>query len=371
MAFQFAFGPRIRKSPFFEATLKAGVTHFSSYNRVCFPVGYGNPMEEYRRLTEGVAIWDVSVERQIRFRGPDALTLLRTLTPRNLSKVVVGQGRYIPICDNRGTLINDPVLLPIAHDEYWISIADNDVMLWARAIAHERQLNVIVDEADVNPLAIQGPLAEKVAIDLFGDWVKDLKFFAFQNAMVGTNPVIVARSGWSRQGGFEIYLLDPARGTELWDAVMEAGKPYDMGPGAPNYIERIEGGLLSMGADTDDRSNPFEFRMERLVDVDQEQEFIGKKALARIKAEGPQRMWCGYFIHGERFPGSNQHRWVIRHEGREVGFASAGAYSPRLNSNIALGLIETDISRPGTAVVIETEHGTRDAEVTMIPFTIP
>lgn len=370
MSFQFAFGPRIRKSPYFEATIKAGVSHFSTYNRICFPVSYGDPDAEYRRLTEGAALWDVSVERQIRFRGPDALTLLKILTPRNLSAIRTGQGRYIPICDNRGTLVNDPVMLPIDDDEYWISIADNDVMLWARAIAHERSMNVIVDETDVNPLAVQGPKAESVIVDLLGDWVKELKSFAFQNAYLGDIPLIVSRSGWSKQGGFELFLLDSERGTDLWDAVMEAGKPYDIGPGAPNYIERVESGLLSMGADTDDRTDPFELGLGRFVDVDQEQEFIGKEALTRIKTEGPQRMRVGFFVEGDKFPGSNQHRWDILHDGEVVGFASAGAYSPRLDYNISLGLIESALADTGTEVEIDTEHGLRRAIVTELPFKI-
>lgn len=370
MVYQFAFGPRIRKSPFFDATVKAGVTHFSSYNRVCFPVSYGDTLAEYKRLTEGVSMWDVSVERQIRFRGPDALTLLRVLTPRNLSKVAVGQGRYIPICDNRGTLINDPVMLPISEDEYWISIADNDVMLWARAIAHERGMNVIVDEADVNPMAVQGPKAVNVLTDLFGDWVQELKYFGFQNAFLGDIPVIVAKSGWSKQGGYEIYLLDSTRGTDLWNAVEEAGAAYEIGPGAPNYIERIESGLLSMGADTDDRTNPFEVGLGRLVDVDQDQDFIGKQALTRIKAEGAQRKLVGYYVDGENFQGSNGQPWDVLKDEQLIGRASAGAYSPRLDRNIALGLIDIDHALPGTEVVIETEHGTRSATVTNLPFTI-
>lgn len=370
MPFQFAFGPRIRKSPFFEATIKAGVTHFSSYNRMCFPIMYGDQLAEYKRLTEGVAMWDVSVERQIRFRGPEALALIRILTPRNLTKVTIGQGRYAPVCDNRGTLINDPVLLPVSEDEYWLSIADNDVMLWARAIAHERGMNVIVDEADVNPLAVQGPLSSNVLRDLFGDWVDDLKFFAFERTYLGDIPLMVAKSGWSKQGGFEIYLLDSTRGTDLWNAVEEAGRPYDIGPGAPNYIERIESGLLSMGADTDDRTNPFEIGLGRLMDVEQDQDFIGKQALTRIKQEGPQRLMCGFYLDGDDFLGSNQHRWTIIHDQRKVGEATAGAYSPRLKRNIALGLIEIDLSLPGTKVEIETEYGVRGADVTNLPFTI-
>ncbi|MEM8794415.1 MAG: glycine cleavage T C-terminal barrel domain-containing protein [Pseudomonadota bacterium] len=370
MSYSFAFGARIKKSPFFEATVAAGVTHFSTYNRYCFPVGYGDPMGEYRRLTEGVAMWDVSVQRQIRLRGPEALALLKVLTPRNLSRVSVGQGRYTLICDNRGTLINDPVMLPISDDEYWLSIADNDVMLWTRAIAHERSMNVIVDEADVFPLAVQGPLSISVMRDLFGDWVEELKFFNFRPAYLGDIPLLVARSGWSKQEGFEIYLMDASRGTDLWNAVHEAGKPYDIGPGAPNYIERIEGGLLSVGADTDDRTNPFELGLDRLVDLEQEQEYIGKQALQRIAREGIQRMRVGFYLDGDPFPGTSQHRWDIFREDRKVGEATAAAYSPRLQRNISLGVVEIELAKPGTDLVIETEHGTRNAIVTTLPFTL-
>ncbi len=366
-----AFGPRIRKSPFFEATQSAGVSHFSIYNKMYFPVSYGDPLAEYERLVNGVAMWDVAVERQVKIKGPDALELVRILTPRNLEKVNVGQGRYVPICDHRGTLINDPVLLPISEDEYWLSIADNDLILWTRAIAYDRNFRVDISEPDVSPLAVQGPLAKNVMIDLFGDWIDELKYFGFRYTIFEDMELFVARSGWSKQGGYEIYLTDGSRGMDLWNAVALAGAPYGIGPGAPNYIERIESGLLSLGADTDDDTNPFELGLGKMIDLDQKADFIGKEALKRIHALGPLRELRGFIFDGEPFKGPNEHRWPVTVNGMQAGHVSAGAYSPRLKKNIGMGLVATHYADNETLLIVETEHGERTATVTQLPFEIP
>lgn len=364
------FGPRVRKSPFFDATQAAGVTHFSTYNKMYFPLSYGDPMAEYDRLINGVAMWDVSVERQVKITGPDALDLVRYMTPRNLANVNVGQGRYVPICDHRGVLINDPVLLPISDGEYWLSIADNDLILWARAIAYEKNMTVDITEPDVSPLAIQGPKAKAMMMELFGDWIGELKYFAFRSTMLDGMNLYVARSGWSKQGGYEIYLTDGTRGTDLWNIVAEAGAPFNIGPGAPNYIERVESGLLSMGADTDDLTNPYEVRLDKLVDVDQEQNFVGKKALAAIKARGPDRLQCGFYADGDNFPGPNQHRWPLLRDGMTVGFISAAAYSPRIDRNIAMGLVQAELADTDTMLVAQTEYGDRNVSITSLPFAV-
>lgn len=371
MVQQIAFGPRIRRSPFFKATQAAGASHFSIYNKMYFPVAYGDPAAEYDRLVNAVALWDVAVERQVRIKGPDALTLVRTLTPRNLASVKTGQGRYVPVCDHRGTLINDPVLLPISEDEYWLSIADNDLILWVRAVAFERGMKVEVSEPDVSPLAVQGPKAVDVIRDLFGDWATEMKHFAFTETELNGIPLILGRSGWSRQGGYELYLLESRRGTDFWNMVAEAGEAYGIGPGAPNYIERIESGLLSMGADTDTRTNPYEVGMDKLVDVEQETDFIGKQALRRIRDGGVRRLRCGFFVHGDAFQGPNQQWWKVIADGARVGFVSAAAYSPRIGRNIGLGLIDAAQAEPGTKLIVETEHGRRSATVSDLPFDIP
>lgn len=370
MAQNISFGPRIRKSPFFKSTQAAGVSHFSIYNKMYFPVGYGDPIAEYERLTQGVAMWDVAVERQVKIKGPDAFELVRTLTPRNLANTKLGQGRYVPICDHRGSLINDPVLLPIMEDEYWLSIADNDLILWARAIAYERKLKVDISEPDVSPLAVQGPKSKQVMKAIFGDWIDELTYFGFRSTILDDLELIVARSGWSKQTGYEIYLMNGKRGNDLWDIVAEAGRDYEIGPGAPNYIERIESGLLSMGADTDDDTNPFEVGMGKLIDVDQDFDFIGKEALTRIKSLGPARQLKGFIIDGDKFIGANEHRWDITVNGMPAGFVSAGAYSPRLDINIGMGLVSSQYAQGDVMLLVDTEYGERTATVTDLPFKI-
>lgn len=373
MSLGIAIGARVRKSPYFNKTIEDGVTSFSVYNHMYMPTGYGDPAAEYDRLINGVAMWDVAVERQVSLKGPDAEKLARYLTTRDLGALNIGQGRYVPLCDHRGTLINDPVLLPIAEDEYWLSIADSDVLLFSRAIAAERGLDVSIHEPDVSPLAIQGPKAVEVVTDLFGDWVRDLKYFGHREARLNGIPLHVARSGWSKQGGYELYLMDGLRGGELWDIVKEAGQPYGIGPGTPNYIERLESGLVSYGADTDDFTNPYEVGLGKFVSLEREDDFIGKEALKKIKEDGIKRQFVGYMIEGEALASGNQHKWPVKDGEVFIGFVSASAWSPRVNSNIGVGLVETAYSEPGSKVTIQTdlEVGDLNATVSKLPFDIP
>lgn len=367
MGFELALGSRIRKSPFFDATVRAGVSHLTVYNHMYMPVSYGDRAAEYRRLTEGVAMWDVGVERQVEIRGPDAERLVRYLVPRELGEMHVGQGKYVPLCDHDGRLLNDPVLLKIDRDTFWFSIADSDVLMWSRAIAAERGLDVTLVDPEVAPLAVQGPRAEDVVAALFGDWVRDLKYFWFRAAEIDSIPLIVARSGWSKQGGFELYLRDPAMGTALWDRVASAGAAWDIGPGAPNYVERIESGLLSYGADTDVETNPFEVGLGKFVSLERTDDFIGKEALRRIRDAGIRRRLTGLVVAGEPLP-PNPHPFPAHIGGRPVGKVTAVAYSPRLARNVAVGLLQADAAAAGTELTVETDEGVRTAVAASLPF---
>ncbi len=371
MSFSIAIGPRIRKSPFFDRTVAAGVTHFSTYNHMYMPVNYGDALAEYDRLVHHVDIRDVSVQRQVRLKGPDALRLARILTPRNLDNLEVGKGIYMPICNTKGTLINDPVLLRLSEDELWLSIADNDTLMIAEGIAFAMGLDVDVSEPDVSPLSIQGPKSHHVAKDLFGDAPLRLSYFGFYETELQGIPLVVARSGWSKQGGYEFYLRDGAKGGQLWDIVMEAGKPYQMGPGAPNYIERVESGMISVNADTDAHSNPFEMGLDALCDLDQEVAFVGKAALKKIKAEGARRQFCGIIMDGDRFTSTNENQWPILLDQTCVGYATAAAYSPRLDQNIAVCLVSTEVSKASQGLVVETSYGKRNGIITSLPFLPP
>ena len=358
---------RLRPSPYFEATVAAGATAFTTYNHMLMPTSYGHPEEEYWRLLNGVSLWDVGCERQVELRGPDAGRLAQILTVRDLRRCTVGQGKYAPICNHAGTLINDPVLLKLAEDWYWFSVADSNIWFWARAIAAERKLEVEVSEPDVSPLAIQGPKAEEVVGALCGGWAHGLKYFWFRETTVEGIPLVLARSGWSKQGGFELYLKDGSQGTKLWNLVREAGKPWDIGPGNPNWCERIESGLLSYGGDTDNVANPFEVRLGNYVELDLPDDVIGIQALRRIHASGPRRHQLGVILEGDE-PTSLHFNWhPIRQKDSKVGDLTNCTWSYRLKKNIGFALISIDCRIGDMVEVLKDGHYIRGT-LTGLPF---
>jgi len=359
---------RLRPSPFYDSAVKAGMVSGSIYNRMVLPTSYGDPEAEYWRIINGVSMWDVGVERQVQLAGPDALKLAQILTPRDLSKCSEGQGKYAPICNHDGVLINDPIILKFSDELLWLSIADSDIWYWARAIAAERGLNVKISEPDVSPLAIQGPKAESVVSELIGDWVKDLKYFWFKETTLNGIPLVVQRSGWSKQGGFELYLKDGTRGTELWDLVAEAGKPYDIGPGAPATPERVESGLVSVGGDSDDTTNPYEVRLGGYVNLDAvADDVVGAKALRKEFKNGIKRHQLGVVLEGDK-PEAMEFKWeTISVNGEPVGSMTVCVFSPRMKKNIGYALISREVV-PGSEVVVHRPSGPVAGVVQELPF---
>ena len=358
---------RLRPSPFFDETVKAGMTSCTIYNHMVMPTGYGDPQAEYWRLIEGVSMWDVACERQVQLKGPDAAVLAQLLCPRDLSTCVEGQGKYVALCNHAGTLINDPILLKRADDCFWLSIADSNILFWARAIAAERGLAVEVSEPDVSPLAVQGPKAEAVVASIFGDWVRELKYFWFRETQVQGIPVAVARSGWSKQGGFELYLMDGAMGGRLWTLVAEAGRSFEIGPGAPNACERIESGLLSWGGDTDDATNPFEVRMGKYVDLHVADDVIGIAALRQIRQQGVRRHQLGVALEGSE-PTHLPFLWSdIMRGGRKIGSMTNCVWSWRLEKNIGFALVEVG-AMPGDTVDVRKDGKSFAGTLQELPF---
>ncbi len=358
---------RLRPSPYYEATLKDGVTAFTTYNHMLMPTSFGHPEEEYWRLINGVSMWDVAVERQVELVGPDAARLAQILCPRDLGQCKIGQGKYVALCNHKGVLINDPILLKLADDRYWLSIADSNIWFWARAIAAERKLDVEVHEPDVSPLAVQGPKAEAVVAHLCGDWVRELKYFWFRDIELEGIPITVARSGWSKQGGFELYLKEGTRGTELWELVKEAGRRWDIGPGNPSFNERVESGLLSYGGDTDEKTNPFEVRLGKYVDLLVPDDVIGIAALRRIHAEGPRRHQLGVTLDGGEPAELGFHWHAIEVDGRKVGDLTNCAWSYRLKNNIGFALISTEF-RAGSRVTVRKDGKPIYGTLQNLPF---
>lgn len=365
----FSFQPngRIRPSPFFEAVVAEGLKMANVYNRMIMPTSFGDPEGEYWRLINGVSQWDVGVERQVQLKGRDAGRLAQILATRDLSTCKVGQGKYAAICDPSGAIINDPILLKLADDLYWLSIADSDVELWAKAIAAERGLQVELCEPDVSPMALQGPKAEDVVAHVLGDWVRSLKYFWFRETEIEGIPVTVQRSGWSKQGGFEIYLKDGRYGTRLWNIFKEAGQPWGIGPGAPSTPERVESGLVSVGGDTDDWTNPFEVRMAKFVDLHVPDDTIGIQALRRIKARGVRRHQLGIVLEGDEPAPLGVWREDVLLDGHHIGTLTNCVWSYRLKANIGFVLVDSAVP-VGTEVEVARVTGPCRGRLVDIPF---
>ena len=365
------YGTQIRKSPFFEATLRYGCRGFSVYNHMYIPRDFGDPVQNYWNLVERVILCDVSVERQVEITGPDAYRFVRTLTPRNLESWNVGRCKYALITDERGGVINDPVMLRLDENHFWISVADSDVLLWAKGLAVHSAMNVHIREPDVCPLQLQGPRSIAVLRALVGEWVEELRYYEFASSDIDGIPVIVSRTGWSSERGYEIYLRDGRQGDRLWERIMEVGRPFDIAAGHTSMIRRIEGGMLSYHADMTIENNPFELNLERLVDVEQTTEFVGKAVLKRIEREGVSQKLVGLHVDGPAFSGPNESKWPVMDGEIGVGYVTSGVYSPRLDQNIALAMLRVSHTPLGTAVRVRAENVVRDARVVRYPFVDP
>ena len=367
----FGFGTQIRKSPFFDSTVRWGATAFSVYNHMYIPRDFGDPEQNFWNLINDAILCDVSVERQVEITGPDATHFIQLLTPRDLSKLAVGQCKYIIITNAAGGVINDPVLLRLGEDHYWISLADSDVMLWAQGVAVNSGLDVHICEPDASPLQLQGPQSGNIMEKLFGESISDLRYYWHREISLDGIPLIVSRTGWSSELGYEIFLRDSSQGDALWEKIMEAGKAYGLKPGHTSSIRRIEGGMLSYHADMDIETNPFELGLDRLIHLEGELDFIGKKALLKIKNNKLTRKQVGLQIYGEPLLGPNTRFWPIECEGASIGKVTSAVYSPRLRKNIALAMVSIDYASLGRQFNINTPEGVLKATVVEKPFFDP
>ena len=367
----FGFGTQIRKSPYFDSTVKWGATGFSVYNHMYIPRDFGSPEQNFWNLIEKSILCDVAVERQVEITGPDAFKFTQLLTPRDLSNVAIGQCKYVLITNNDGGILNDPVLLRLAENHFWLSLADSDVLLWAQGVAVNSGMNVNITEPDVSPLQLQGPTSKDIMIKLFGESIKDLKYYWFREYDLDGIPLIVSRTGWSSEFGYELFLRDGSKGNDLYEKIMSAGKEYGLQPGHTSSIRRIEGGMLSYHADADINTNPFELGLDRLVSLDSDIEFIGKAALKKIKADGIKRKQVGLEINCEPLSGPNTTFWSIKKDNNKIGKVTSAVYSPRLKKNIALAMINIENSEIGTSLEVNTNKGNFEAIIVEKPFFDP
>lgn len=367
----FGFGTQIRKSPYFDATVRWGAKAFSVYNHMYIPRDFGDPEQNFWNLVNDAILCDVAVERQVEITGPDAAKFTQLLTPRDLSSMAVGQCKYVLITNADGGILNDPILLRLAENHFWLSLADSDILLWAQGVAVHSGMDVTICEPDVSPLQLQGPKSGMVMRALFGDGIMDLRYFWLREVELDGIPLIVSRTGWSSELGYELYLRDGARGDELWEKIMAAGAPLGLKAGHTSSIRRIEGAMLSYHADADINTNPYELGLDRLVNIEMEADFIGKAALKRIRDAGVSRKQIGLVIDSAPLQGPNTTFWPIVSGGKTVGKVTSAVYSPRLEQNIALAMVAVDCAELGTVLEVMTAAGPARATVVERPFFDP
>ena len=367
----FGFGTQIRKSPYFDATVQWGAQSFSVYNHMYIPRDFGDPEQNFWNLVNDAILCDVAVERQVEITGPDAAKFIQILTPRDLSNMAVGQCKYILITNVDGGILNDPILLRLAENHFWLSLADSDILLWAQGVAINSGLDITIVEPDVSPLQLQGPKSGKIMQALFGDSIMDLRYYWLREVELDGIPLVVSRTGWSSELGYEIYLRNGAQGYELWEKIMAAGAPLGLKPGHTSSIRRIEGGMLSYHADADISTNPFELGLDRLMNLDMDANFIGKAALIRIQEEGVTRKQVGLIIEGVPLKGPNTTFWTIQKDGVAVGNVTSAVYSPRLEQNIALAMVSAEHADIGTSVDVLASSGLIRASIVGRPFYDP
>lgn len=358
---------RLRPSPYTERVLEAGVSGFTVYNHMLLPSVFTSLEDDYHHLKKYAQIWDVAVERQVQLEGPDAHKLAMMMSARDLSAAEPGRCYYAPVTDGNGGMLNDPVVLCVAPDKFWFSIADSDLLFWAAGLAEGLGLNVRVTEPDVSPLAIQGPMAEDLLVKVFGEDIRSIKFFRFKWFEFKGVQMAIARSGWSKQGGFEIYLPDTALGTALWDAITAEGEPFNLRAGCPNLIERIEGGLFSFGNDMTRAETPLEMGLEKYCSLDSAHNYIGKEALLRQRDAGLTRKIKGLIMDGEKVTPLSI-PWQIEEKGQNIGFVTSAAYSPDWGQNIAFAMLNMDYAETGQELTITSTVGSHKATVCDIPF---
>ena len=371
MVNRLSFGTQIRKSPFTDAALRWGATGFSVYNHMYIARDFGDREQNFWNLVNEAILCDVGVERQVEITGPDAARFTQYLCCRDLSTCEVGQCKYVLITDQDGGIINDPILLKLGENHFWLSISDSDVLLWAKGLAVNAGMDVQLHEPDVSPLQLQGPKSRDILRAAFGDAPTELKYYRFMEHDWNGVPLVISRTGWSSELGYEIFLRDGSRGDDLWDYLMQVGQPLGLHPGHTSGIRRIEAAMLSYHADMTLKNNPFELGMDRLVDLDMEADFVSKAALKRINEQGVSQLFVGLEIDGKPLHGANEELWPLTRDGRQIGYVTSAIYSPRLEKNIALAMVAREYAEIGTRAVVDLGGESRNCEVVPKPFYDP
>jgi aminomethyltransferase len=367
-------GARNRRTPYFEATQKYGPKGFTVYNHMYFPIRFDTFEAEFDALLNAVTLWDVSVERCLEISGPDGFRFAQLLTPRDLSKCAVGQAKYVLICDSDGGIVNDPVLTRMDENTFWFALASSDALLFARGLRNAYPgLDVTIQEADVAPLQVQGPRSKDLMVKLLGEGILDLRYYFWTDAKIAGVPVVVTRTGWTSEVGYEVYTTDTSRGNEVYEAIMEAGQEFGIAPTGPSDIRRIEGAIFNWGADMTYENNAIEMGLDRLVDWDtlSDDACISMAALRTIRDAGVERRIVGVEFDGDPFPALNNVKWPVSSHGTQVGKVTSAIHSPRLEKNIGFAWVPSGLAELATSLDVASEWGDRSATVVDMPFVDP
>ena len=365
---EISFVTRIRKSPFFESTMKWGCKGFTIYNKMYMPTYYKSFVDDYWSLVKDVTLWDVAGERQVEIKGNDAEKFVEYITPRDISECKVGQCMYVLLTEKDGGIVNDPVLLKLSQNHYWLSIADSDVLLWCKGIASSKHFEIELNEPDVSPLSLQGPKATNVMENIVGSWARELKFFNFKDYKIKDIPVVISRSGWSGEKGYEIYLCDGKLGNELWEIIMKAGEEFNIAPAAPSQISRIESGMLSYGSDMSIKDNPYDINLGRLVNLDKKADFLSKTALTVINQQGNSRELVGVEIIGEMFIDYIADHLPVYIDEEIVGKITSSVFSPQLKKTIGLALLNTKRNLESETITTKVNDNVVKVKICTLPF---
>ena len=367
----FGFGTQIRRGPFFDATVRWGAKDFSVYNHMYIPRDFGDPEQNFWNLINEAVLCDVAVERQVQIKGPDASKFVQMMTPRDLSTMQVGQCKYVILTNQFGGILNDPVMLKISNDCYWFSLADSDILFWAQGLAVNSSFDVEITEPDVSPIQLQGPKSKDIMVKIFGDEILDIKYYWFKRCNLNGIDLLVSRTGWSSEFGYELFLLNFDDGDALYETLMQSGKALGLHPGHTSTIRRIEGAMLSYHSDMDINTNPFELGLDKFIDLDKDFDFVGKDALLKIKKNGIKRKQVGILIHDKPMLGPNTHHWDINKDNKHIGKVTSAVYSPRLKLNIGLAIVDINYSAIGSTFLVSIGNSIVDAEVVKKPFYDP
>ena len=358
---------RVRSTPYTSRIENQGVTAYTVYNHMLLPAAFGSLEESCDHLKKNVQIWDVAAERQVEISGKDAAKLVQLMTCRDLSKSKVGRCYYCPLIDENGNLVNDPVILKLAEDRWWISIADSDVIFFAKGLASGNKFDVKIFEPIVDILAVQGPKSFDLMEKVFGEKIKELKFFGFDYFTFNGAKHLIARSGWSKQGGFEIYVENTDSGLKLYDHLFEIGKEFNVRPGCPNLIERIESGLLSYGNDFDNNDNPFQCGFDKYIDLETDINFLGKDKLKKIKEKGIDRKLMGVQIDLNKILLTSSLN-IKNIEGNIIGELRSACYSPHFKKVIGIAMIKEPYCKASSSGTIEIDGNSLALKVCDLPF---